>query len=107
MYKRQVDRSSRELKISDEPQMRVTLEPTDVGENYFPATYKSSSVKISGGSFVSARRDGDNLVVTLRVKGCLLYTSVSFSIIGIFPISISYFQSHPCLLYTSCIAVET
>ena len=64
-----VDRSSRELKISDEPQMRVTLEPTDVGENYFPATYKSSSVKISGGSFVSARRDGDNLVVTLRVKG--------------------------------------
>lgn len=63
------DKSSNEISVSDEPQMRVTLEPVDVGEYYFPATYKSSSVKISGGRFVSARRDGDNLVVTLRVKG--------------------------------------
>ena len=63
------DQSGRELGIADEPQMRVTLEPTDVSEHYFPATYKSSSIKISGGSFVSARRDGDNLIVTLRVRG--------------------------------------
>lgn len=63
------DKSSNEISVSDEPQMRVTLEPVDVGEYYFPATYKSSSVKISGGRFISARRDGDNLVVTLRVKG--------------------------------------
>ena len=44
--------------------MKVTLEPEDVGEDYFLASYKSSEVKISGGTFVSARRDGDNLVVT-------------------------------------------
>lgn len=64
-----VDKSKNELKASEEPQMRVTLEPEDVSEHYFPASYKSSSVKISGGTFVSARRDGDDLVVTLRVKG--------------------------------------
>lgn len=63
------DQSGKEVKVSDEPQMRVTLEPTDVSEYYFPATYKSSSVKISGGTFVSAKRDGDNLVVTLRIRG--------------------------------------
>ena len=64
-----VDKSGDELKAAEEPQMRVTLEPEDVSEDYFPASYKSSSVKISGGTFVSARRDGDNLIVTLRVKG--------------------------------------
>lgn len=63
------DQSGKELGIADEPQMRVTLAPTDVSEYYFPATYKSSSIKISGGSFVSARRDGDDLIVTLRVRG--------------------------------------
>ena len=60
--------SGKELKAADEPQMRVTLEPEDVSEDYFLASYKESDVKISGGSFVSARRDGDSLVVTLRVK---------------------------------------
>lgn len=62
------DKSKSELKVSEEPQMRVTLEPADVSEYYFPATYKSSSVKISNGTFVSARRDGDNLIVSLRIK---------------------------------------
>ena len=64
-----VDKSGEELTAAEEPKMRVTLAPEDVSEDYFPASYKSSSVKISGGSFVSARRDGDDLVVTLRVKG--------------------------------------
>ncbi|MFR1832433.1 MAG: N-acetylmuramoyl-L-alanine amidase family protein [Lachnospiraceae bacterium] len=60
--------STRELETGDEPRMSVTLEPEDVSENYFLASYKKSSVSISGGTFVSARRDGDDLVVTLRVK---------------------------------------
>lgn len=64
-----VDKAGEELKSADEPRMKVTLEPEDVGEDYFLASYKSSEVKISGGTFVSARRDGDNLVVTLRVNG--------------------------------------
>lgn len=64
-----VDKASGELKTADEPRMRVTLEPEDVGEDYFLASYKASNVKVSGGTFVSARRDGDNLVVTLRANG--------------------------------------
>ena len=63
------DKSSNELKASEEPQMKVTLEPEDVSEDYFVSSYKKANVKISGGTFVSARRDGDDLVVTLRVKG--------------------------------------
>lgn len=52
----------------DEPRLKVTLEPLEVSESYFLASYKASNVKISGGTFVSARRDGDNLAVTLRLK---------------------------------------
>ena len=63
------DKSSNELKAAEEPQMKVTLEPEDVSEDYFVSSYKKADVKISGGTFVSARRDGDELVVTLRVKG--------------------------------------
>lgn len=63
-----VDKNSKEITAGDEPRMKVTLEPSDVSEYYFLASYKSSNVKISGGSFVSARRDGDSLVVTLRMK---------------------------------------
>ncbi len=62
------DKGNAVVKAGDEPRMKVTLEPADVSEDYFLASYKSSNVKISGGTFVSARRDGDNLVVTLRVK---------------------------------------
>lgn len=60
---------NKEVKSGDEPRMKVTLTPTDVSEAYFQTSYKSSNAKISGGTFVSARRDGDELVVTLRVKG--------------------------------------
>jgi glucan-binding YG repeat protein len=63
-----VEKASGTLSTADEPRMKVTLEPKDVNEYYFLASYKESSVKIAGGSFVSARRDGDNLVVTLRVN---------------------------------------
>ncbi|MCI8455363.1 MAG: N-acetylmuramoyl-L-alanine amidase family protein [Lachnospiraceae bacterium] len=63
-----LDKSSKEVKAGDEPRMRVTLEPTDVSENYFLANYKASNVKVSGGTFVSAKRSGDDLVVTLRIK---------------------------------------
>ncbi|MFQ9703374.1 MAG: hypothetical protein ACLR0U_16750 [Enterocloster clostridioformis] len=39
-----------------------------MGENYFLAAYKESSVKISGGTFVSARRDGDESGSDLSLK---------------------------------------
>ncbi len=63
-----VDSSSKETVAADEPRMSLVLEPDDVSEYYFLANYKASSVKVSGGSFVSARRDGDNLVVTVKVN---------------------------------------
>lgn len=63
-----LDKGNKEVKISEEPRMKVTLEPEDVEENYFLASYKESKVKVSGGTFVSARRDGDNLVVTLMIN---------------------------------------
>ena len=63
-----VDKNSKAVLPTDEPRLTVTLEPTDVSERYFLASYKASNVKVSGGTFVSARRDGDSLVVTLRVK---------------------------------------
>ena len=63
-----VDKGSKTVLPSDEPRLMVTLEPEDVSEHYFLASYKASNVKVSGGSFVSAKRDGDSLVVTLRVK---------------------------------------
>lgn len=64
-----IDSLSGGVNVADEPRMKVTLEPEDVSEAYFLASYKSSDVKISGGSFVSARREGDSLVVTLRING--------------------------------------
>ena len=44
------DKSSNELKASEEPQMKVTLEPEDVSEDYFVSSYKKANVKISGGN---------------------------------------------------------
>ena len=60
------DTSTKEILPGDEPRMIVTLEPEDVTDHYFLASYKASNVKVSGGSFVSARRDGDSLLVTLK-----------------------------------------
>lgn len=63
-----VDKASKGVSTAEEPRMKVVLEPEDVSEYYFLASYKESNIKISGGTFVSAKRDGDSLVVTLRVK---------------------------------------
>ncbi len=63
-----VDKSSGTVKTADEPQMRVRLEPENVSEYYFLASYKKSNIRVSGGTFVSARRDGDALEVTLRIN---------------------------------------
>ncbi len=60
--------SVKELLSGDEPQIVVTLTPMDIAEFYFLASYKAGKVSINGGSFVSARRDGDDLLVTLKVK---------------------------------------
>lgn len=58
----------RDLKIGEEPRMNVTLVPLDETDAYFKTDYKSSEIKISGGTYVSSRKDGRDLVVTLKVK---------------------------------------
>ena len=41
-----MDSASKEVVAADEPRMRVVLEPDDVSEYYFLASYKGSSVKV-------------------------------------------------------------
>ena len=56
-----VDKAGEELKSADEPRMKVTLEPEDVGEDYFLASYKSSEVKTSGYYELQRFRDGKSV----------------------------------------------
>lgn len=63
-----IDKSSSKVMTADQPQMRVRLEPENVSEHYFLASYKKTNIRVSGGEFVSARRDGDALEVTLRIN---------------------------------------
>lgn len=63
-----LDKTQEKIEAAAEPRMKVTIEPEDVSEYYFLASYKASNIKISGGSYVSAKRDGDALVVTLRIN---------------------------------------
>lgn len=63
-----VTSNSKDMTIGEEPKMNVTLTPSDEYDAYFKSSYKVSDVKISGGSYLSARRNGSELVVTLRTK---------------------------------------
>ena len=57
--------------VGDTPKIEVYLDPDYSGdtEYRFRSSYSSSSVSISGGTFVSADRKGDQLKVVLRVNG--------------------------------------
>ena len=57
--------------VGDTPKIEVYLDPEYSGdtEYRFRSSYSSSSVSISGGTFVSADRKGDQLKVVLRVNG--------------------------------------
>ena len=63
-----VDKISGTMTTATAPRLKIVLTPVDVSDHYFLASYKASSVKVSGGTFVSARRDGDDLVVTVRLN---------------------------------------
>ena len=60
-----------EVGVGDTPKIEVYLEPDYSGdtEYRFRSSYSSSSVNISGGTFVSADRKGDQLKVVFRVNG--------------------------------------
>ena len=63
-----VTSTSKNMTIGEEPRMSVTLTPSDEYDAYFKSSYEASKIKVNGGSYVSARRNGSDLVVTLRVK---------------------------------------
>ena len=56
------------VKVGEELELLLTLSPTDVTDNYFLASYRASSFHITGGYYVSAKREGDDLVLTLKMK---------------------------------------
>lgn len=60
--------SSKDMTIGEEPRMRVTLSPSDEYDAYFKSSYEATKIKINGGSYVSAKRSGSDLIVTLRTK---------------------------------------
>ncbi len=55
------------VKSGDKPTMRVTLESEDISKNYFLSSYRSSNVTITGGTFTSASKDGDKLIINLKL----------------------------------------
>ena len=64
-----ISSTDRELKIGDEPRMRVYLSMVNEDENCFKKTYSSSTVSVSKGTFQSVDVDGDQVVVELLTEG--------------------------------------
>jgi len=60
--------TSRTMEVGDQPQMKVTLTPVDTNEDYFKGTYRSSNVSVKKGTFVSASKKNDSLIVKLKTK---------------------------------------
>ena len=63
-----VTSTSKDITVGEEPRMNITLTPSDEYDAYFKSSYEASKVKIKGGSYVSARRDGSNMVVTITTN---------------------------------------
>ncbi|WP_051671509.1 hypothetical protein [Oribacterium sp. P6A1] len=59
--------SDMRVKSGDKPAMRVELESEDISKNYFLSSYRSSNVTITGGTFSSASKDGDKLIINLKL----------------------------------------
>lgn len=62
-----VTSESRTMEVGDKPVMKVYLSPYDTDDYYFKGSYRSSNVTIRNGTFVSASKKGDDLVVKIRV----------------------------------------
>lgn len=67
-----VTSSTKDMTVGEEPKMSVTLTPSDEYDAYFKSSYTAERVKISGGTYVSSKKSGSSIVITLRtdpVKG--------------------------------------
>lgn len=62
-----VTSETKEMKVGDEPKLKVWLS-SDEDDYYFKGTYRSSNVSVSGGKFVDAKKDGDDLIVTVKIN---------------------------------------
>ena len=56
------------VSVGDELQMVLTLTPVDVTEYFFLGAYQANSFHIEGGYYVSSKREGDDLVLTVKVR---------------------------------------
>ena len=63
-----VTSTSKDMTIGEEPKMNVTITPSSESDAYFKSSYEASKIKVNGGTYVSAKREGSDLVVTLRTK---------------------------------------
>lgn len=65
-----VTSTSKTMKVGDTPELKVTLSPNSDGDNdyKFKGTYRSSNVSVRYGTFVSATKKSDDLVVKLKVR---------------------------------------
>jgi len=63
-----VTSTTKDMTIGEEPKMNVTITPSSESDAYFKSSYEASKIKVNGGSYVSAKRQGSDLIVTLRVK---------------------------------------
>lgn len=63
-----VTSGTKDMTVGEEPKMSVTLTPSDEYDAYFKSSYEASKIKVNGGSYVSARRSGSDLIVTIRTK---------------------------------------
>lgn len=59
--------SDMRLKSGDKPGMKLTLESKNISKNYFLSSYRSSNVTITGGTFTSASKSGDKLIINLKM----------------------------------------
>ena len=61
-----VTSTSKTMDVGDQPQMRVRLSPST--DYQFKGSYRSSNVSVRYGTFVSASKSGDDLIVKLKVR---------------------------------------
>ncbi|OON86200.1 hypothetical protein BXO88_08785 [Oribacterium sp. C9] len=59
--------SDMRVKSGDQPSLRVTIEAKDISKHYLLTSYRSSNVTVTGGTFSSASKDGDKLVINIKL----------------------------------------
>ena len=63
-----VTSTTKKMTVGEEPKMNVTLTPSDEHDVYFKSSYEASKIRVTGGTYVSAKRKGSDLIITLRAK---------------------------------------